>query len=499
MRTTTERWTLAISVALFLLAIAVGAELARPFGAASIAFDTQVSALHFARIVDGEHLERFVTTTPKPLMTLVAGLPYALTGDWRPIAWATILAFALGVSLCGWLAGRLAGPVAAAFAGLAVLAGPEMLTDVGLALATPWALVGWAGAGVAVASRSHPRYGLAGAALLFATLARVETLVIVGVVVVVLVGAAIARRPAPRRAWLVPAIALLALPVMALHDWLLTGDPLMWTQPSAVYSQNAGDNVLSPWEVVVLLLGHYAVQAAMVLLALVGVVRLALARRWAIVVGLVALGPGIAAFLVLLAVRGVFVTGRYAAPIDVAVAVASGVGFAVLWLRAIRRLARTSGSDWLDRHNRVVRVAAAVVVAVALAWPLGPLDLDLRRAIRSSVTAAAEADRAIPALREAIAADPAGISEILVPTSVLPRLALALDRPLTSMVGTDSVSREGLEGLLAPGQLVLHIPRAERQSDLMEPLQTTVPTTIGPVTVTPLWTDGSGAWLVSTE
>ena len=57
---------------LFGLAVIVGTELARPFRSASIAFDSQVAVLHFERIVAGRQLEVFLSTTPKPLLTLVA-------------------------------------------------------------------------------------------------------------------------------------------------------------------------------------------------------------------------------------------------------------------------------------------------------------------------------------------------------------------------------------------------------------------------------------------
>ena len=124
---------------LFGLAVIVGTELARPFRSASIAFDSHVAVLHFERIVAGRQLEVFLSTTPKPLLTLVFGLLHAVAGGWAAIAWATVGAHALAVVLAALLASRLAGPIAGAFSAVAVLFSPALLFDVGFALATPWA------------------------------------------------------------------------------------------------------------------------------------------------------------------------------------------------------------------------------------------------------------------------------------------------------------------------------------------------------------------------
>ena len=202
----------------------------------------------------------------------------------------------MGIAGVGALVSRITGPVAGAFSAVAVLAAPTLLFDVGYALATPWALLGWVAAGLAVTAE-RPRYGLAGLALLLATLARIETLVVVGLALSVLAMASIARWPVPRRAWLVPLIALGALRVMCLHDWLLSGDPLLWSTVAVRYSQTTDLAVLSPREVMLFPAGRYAATGAVTLLAMFGLARLIVGRRYALVVGLPGLGPGVATFL----------------------------------------------------------------------------------------------------------------------------------------------------------------------------------------------------------
>lgn len=91
-------------------ALAAAAWAVRPIAAGPVGFDAAASVLYARQIAAGIHLEVPVATTPKPLLTLVDGLAYALTGDWRTISWLTIIVEALGAGLAAALAGRLAGP-----------------------------------------------------------------------------------------------------------------------------------------------------------------------------------------------------------------------------------------------------------------------------------------------------------------------------------------------------------------------------------------------------
>jgi hypothetical protein len=484
-------------VALFVAALLVGLELARPFAAASVAYDSQVAVIHFDRIVAGRQLEQFVTTTPKPLLTAIYGPLHALTGDWRPLAWAAVLAFAAGVTGVAALVARIAGPGAAAFSGLAVLAAPTLLFDVGFALATPWALVGWVAAGWALTAE-RPRYGLAGVALLLATLARFETVVVIGVAVLVLVGALPRRTPAPRRAWLTPLIGSAALVVMGIHDWLLSGNPLLWSEVAGRYTQVTTEEVLSVGGVLRFLASRYAETGAMTLLAIAGVARLVAMRQWPIVVGLVALGPGVAAFLVVLAARGVFVSDRYAAAIDIAVAVSAGIGVARLAFDLVPRAA--GGSRRLpDGLRRGSGVALAALAAVVITWPHGPLDATVRARVRARLAGDLDADRAVPVIAAAVRSEGATVATLVyAPTPVLPRVAVDLDLPLTRITGVDGLIVDPAGGTPRPGQIVVHDREAETYPDRRAPLEVATPTRLGSLTVDPLLADPArGVWVVA--
>jgi hypothetical protein len=481
---------------LFLLALVVGLELARPLRSASVAFDSQVAVVHFDRIVSGRPIEVFLSTTPKPLLTVIYGSLHALTGDWRPIAWAAILAFGLAIAGVGALVGRAAGPVAGAFSALAVLASPTLLFDVGFALATPWALLGWVAAGLALTAE-RPRYGLAGLALFLASLARLETLVLVGVALVVLIGSHVTRNAAPRRAWLVPLIGFAALLVMGAHDWLLSGDPLLWSKVAIRYTEETTLHVLSPGEVVAFLIGRYAVVGAVSLLAVIGVIRLFAARQFAIAFGLIGLGPGVAAFLVFLAMRGIFVSDRYAASIDIAVAAAAGVALGGISIDVLERIASTFPR--LTGAGTTAGVVAAAVAAVLMTWPQGPFNDTLRSQVRTNLDAGADADRAASTIMAELATTTSRPSPLLyVPTSVQPRMAVDLGLSLTEVEGTDGLTIDLAEKTLQAGEVVVHDRRAERHPGALAALEVTGRTVIGGLTIEPLLADPRrGLWVLA--
>ncbi len=483
---------------LFVVAVVVGLELARPLRSASVAIDSQVAVLQFERIVGGVRLEQFLPTTSKPLLTAIYGSLHALTGDWRPIAWAAILAFAVAVAGVGALAARVGGPLAGAFAGFAVLASPTLLFDAGFALATPWALLGWVAAGLAL-SADRPRYGLAGLALLLATLARLETLVVVALVVAVLAGAVLARRPAPRRAWLVPLVGVAAVPVMGVHDWLLAGDPWLWSEVAARYTAQTVLHVMSPAEVVGFLLARSADAGALTLLAIVGWIRLVAARRHAIALGLLGLGPGVAAFLVALALRGIFVSDRYAASIDIAVAVAAGIGFAGLAVDGIEWVTARSAALRSAGGRQSAAISGAVLAAIVLAWPRGPFDATLRAQVHESLLQGVDADRAVAILRPALAgAGPQPTPRIRAATPIRIRIAVDLRDRLTEVEPIEDVTVGATGDGLLPGQLLVHDRRAERNPDGRAGLEVDEPAVLGERTLEPLLADRRrGLWVVA--
>ena len=500
--------TLAEWTAPGVLAALVALVLSRPFAAGPVAFDSAMAVLHFQRIVEGRHLEAFVATTPKPLLTLLYGPLYALTHDWRALTWATIAAFAVGVSLAANLARRIDGRQAFAFAAVTLAGAPLLLYDASQALATPWALALWAIAGWAV-SRARPRYGVAGIALGLASLARLETLVVVGVALVALAvvrfGPRQVRRPVPRSAWLI-ALGLLAVPVAMVHDWRLTGDPLFWATVAQRYSELTHNKVLTPSELVAMLGKRYLAESALVILAVLGWIRLAARGSWAIAIGLLGLGPGIAAFLVLLSARHTFVSDRYFAGIDVALAFSAAFGLAALTVTlpsAIRRSwTRGSSAAW-----GAPLIGAVLAVVLTAGW--AGLGTTLGASIRSFTRMAVAAKLATPTLRAEVDAIPGarawpapGSSPstgplVLVPTPLRPQMTIDLGLPLTRTASISPAAIDVAAGLPARGQLLFQDLDAEVASTGLEQLQVGQPTTIGGVTVVPLIADPArGFWVV---
>ena len=485
--------------------VLVGAELARPFRSASISFDSSATVLYFQRIVSGQPLEAFVTTTPKPLLTVVFGVLHALTHDWRSLAWLTLLMDGLAVTMTAYLASRLAGPLAAAFVGVALIDNASLLTDVGFASATPYALAGWALAGLAVTA-ARPRYGLAGLGLALSSLARLESLIIVGVALVGLAWVAWAPRgwrfgTVPRRAWLVPLVGLTALPVMLVHDQLLAGDPFYWAKVPSVYGAAISGALPSPVDVIRTMAGHYWAMGGVVLLAALGSLRLLEQRRVPIFAGLVALGPGVATFLVFLAARHANVPVRYLAALDVAVIFAAGVGIASITLRAgdwptLRRVServRVLGTPVLP----IAAVALAAVVLSGFYWQQNP---GLRAGVHDSLRLSLDTDQVEPYLSAAASssAPAAGKPSILVPVPVQPRVAVDLGRSLLE-VGPITASRIDIAGgNPSAGQVLFH----DRASDGTDPrwadFETTTPRTVGPITLDPLYVDAArGIWVIA--
>jgi hypothetical protein len=494
----------------FLLATAVALELARPFSAGLIAFDSAAAVLHFDRIAAGRHLEVFLSTTPKPLLTVLYGALFGLTHDWRVIDWATIGAQGLAVALLAGLARRFDGWRAFAFTAVALAGAPALLFDASLALATPWALLLWAVAGWAV-SVERPRYWLAGVALALATLARLETLVLVGVALLVLVilrfGPPRIRRPVPRSAWLL-GLGLLAIPVALVHDWLLTGNPLFWTTVSQLYSEKTSKVILTPIALTETLGRRYLAEPALAILALIGWLRLAARGRWPAAIGLAALGAGIAIFLVALAARGIFVSDRYFAAIDVAVAFAAGSGACALSVElpgALHRLRATRGT-W----SRWLSPAVMAVLAVAFTAGWGGIGTGLRTTIRGFAWQGVDALLARPALLAAVSAVPGARTWpaagepgpahplLLVPTPLRPQVAVDLDLPLTQVGSTNPGAVDVAAGIPAAGQVVFHDRRAEGVTTAgTEALETGVRKQIGTSVLVPLLANpGRGFWII---
>jgi hypothetical protein len=307
------------------------------------------------------------------------------------------------------------------------------------------------------------------------------------------------ERPS-RGAWLVPGIGLIAIPVMLLHDGLVTGEPFYWAQVAVRYSAATDAHVRTPAEVVGFLVGRAWAIGGLVVLAIAGIVRLWRPGTRAIVLGLLALGPGITAFLVLLAVRGILVADRYAAPIDLAIAFAAGIGFGWLWT-AVRG---GEPGDLEASRTGPAGVGLAVAVAVLVSGPYWAVDPSLRPSIRQSLALARDVDRSIGTLRATLAAargdgaeSGAAVTPLLyVPVAVRPRLVVDLDTDLGEVASTDPSRVDVGAGYPPAGSIVLHSLAGDPELPGFADLQVDQPREVGGVTVEPLLAaPAQGLWV----
>ena len=498
-----QRAGIAACLLLFVAACAAAFYLIVPLRAGQIGFDAAASVVYFDRLVQGRHLEAFITATPKPLLTVVYGVLYNLFHDWRPISWLVIAVFGLSAVLAAILAGRFGGLPAAAFAGVAVIGSQSLVQDVSLSYAVVWAFVGCLLAGLAVTG-TRPRYAWAGVALAIAALARFEVMLLIGLCAVVLGARWLWWRrrggTAPdRRAWLV-LVGLAALPVQFVHDWLLTGNALYAEHVPTVAS--VGLPLLGPLETVNSIGQHLLGEGALVALAAVGTIALIRRRAWPLLVGLTAMGPGVAAFLVFLAARRIYISGRYFDPIDLAVIVAAAVGFGAVVVPDLVAIGRRVSSP--GRRTALLG-AGAVVAAILFSAPFAPLNKPVFLAIRTNLDIERNAAEALPAVRRAMAAIP-GVTDwpgptdgrlpaLFVPTLLRPQFAVDLGLPITQVSGT-AAARLGTDGSYpVAGQVIVHDQYAE-PDPAFDFLEVDRATTIGRIVITPLLSDPArGIWV----
>jgi hypothetical protein len=423
--------------------------------------------------------------------------------------------FAAGVTLAAWLAWRVGGPVAAGFAAVAIVGSPLMLLDVGKAYAVAWALLPWLIAAWAVLA-PNPRYWLAAFALLVAALIRIETLVVVPGALLAIVLARIAHRAdpsvVPRAALAIVFVPMLAIPVMAAHDWLLTGDPLFWVQVSTRFAEAASVRGFPGLqEVSERLVERFGADLAFLLLAGLAGFRLWRDRQLPLLVGLLVFGFGILAFLFLLAVRGLFVSPRYLAPIDLVLALSAGIGLGALRLDGVRR-----AGDLLPMGalGLPVQLVVGGLVAVALSHPFVPFDANIRdqlaeearsqRAVASAVPVVRDALGRLPGARDPVpgvswwTSTPPHVIAVFAPGLSRPRLAVDLDLPLSRIAGIETgVPDPPVEGIPRPGQIYVHDRRADRPEARYSFLEVSSPTPLGDVVLVPLLADETrGLWVI---
>ncbi|MEO8509737.1 MAG: hypothetical protein ABI534_00685 [Chloroflexota bacterium] len=488
------------------LALVLATELTRPLHAGPVSFDVGASVLHFERIVHGHRLEQMLTTTPKPFLTVVYGLLHAVTNDWRPISWATILAFGFGVGLLTLVARRVGGIAVAAFVGVALAGSPMLLEDVGVSLGWGWGLLWLAVAAFAV-TLPVPRYVPGGLALAAAVLVRIELIVIVaGIGLVLTLASTVPRLPRPPRgAWFL-LLAALAVPVMLIHDALLIGDPLFWTAISGKYSASVPD-LPTFGEVAAAIWSRSAGLPILGGLAILGIVEVFRLRRWALGFGMLLLGPGIVAFMLFLALRGTFVPDRYFAPVDIALICSAGFGLHALHLRP-GLVAAVRGIASPLRAGLLVAVAAFLAVAITPSWAL--IGAPGREVVRNQLWLAIDQRMVLPTLQEevaersAITAFPSGDGDghptFFVPVRARPAIAVDLGLSLDEVASTYGPNIDLEAGYPAVGQVVFHDLHGERYPAGFEPLETDVPAEVDGVRVVPLQVDERrGYWVVEIE
>jgi hypothetical protein len=504
-----------LAIGIFAVAIGLAVWVVRPFDVGPVGSDSTSMVLYFGRIVSGEQLERFLGTTPKPLLSIVYGPLYYATGDWRPISWVAILVYALAIACSATLAGRVGrSPAAAVFTAVGLFASTGMLQDVALAYSVSWALLGWSLAGLA-ATAIPPRYALAGLALMLAGLARPETWFIGILAGFWLVGARLrawagSSAPPPDGAWFV-LIGLLAIPIQALHDWLLARDPLYsFAIPALGTAIRAPQD---PGTVPNILIRHLDSAIPLLLLVLIGLAVLIIRRSWPVVLGLLALGPGTAAFLLYLGARNTYVLDRYALPIDIAITFGAGVGFAAL---AVPVLERAFASWQTAAARQAGHLAVAACVALALAPTVAPLDAAFMQSLRADRQLVANFQSAAPAIDGGLegidglrqmpsARDPSNVAtpptpSLLVPARVYPMAAVQFDLPLTQVARLQPgrVNRDG--SYPSVGQIVVHDQLVDQPADRFRFLEASRQSIQGSMRLVPLLADPTrGVWVVRIE
>ena len=505
-------------IAAGLLAVVVAAIIGRAWLSGTNDPDSIDSVLYFQRIVAGQRLEVTVLTTPKPLLTLLYGAAWSLMHDWRILVWLTAAVNGAAVAFATRLAARLAGPAAGAFIAAALIASPIELTEVTHANSLPWALAGWALAGVAVTA-SPPRFLLAGVALLLAGMARTETWVICAAVTLALVIRAIppVRRRLPpgspsARAVLPVLLAWLAVPVQWVHDYLLTGNPLHTLGVPAAYTRLLLPNLaqIGPLAFLRSLVVRYEAIPIIIALAFVGIGYLGLRRRWSILIPLLALVVGVLGLLGVLAWRAVYVSFRYYEEPGMGLVFAAAIGAGAL----TQLFLRTVGSP--ARPAAVISSTLMVLLALALTLPGGAMGQLIQRTGQLQI-ASQSVESVLPDVRRivesakgvppAAVVRPDGIRTVdiervpvFVPGPFWGRIAIELGVPLTEL------GDSGLAFLSAPpdqvlrsGQAIYHDAFLDAPPAIFHALEVTQPASIGNVPVVPIAVRPGAYWLLRVE
>lgn len=456
--------------------------------------DAATTVLYFDRIVHGQHLEALTPTTPKPLLTLIYGVAWTVTGDWRTLTVLTVLAGGAVVAMAARLAARLGGIGAAAIVTIGILAWPDFALEVGRGNSFVWGLALWLLAGVLMTA-DRPRPWLAGFALLLAGLARTETIWLLAAAMACGAWVGIQAIRGADRAQLRTALPLLlgalALPLACLHDFLLTGRPLYWLGVPGAYTALAYPDLksISPLEAVRKEIVYFEPAAALLLLALVGGVWLMLSRRRAMAVTLAFLAGGVLLTLVLLAWRAIYISVRYYEEADAAILLAAAVGAAALIGWSLERVpGRAAGCDRPRIFAPGLIAAVLAIGVVAVDVPLGTVDGQ----VAPSRQAYAALETAIPNLSSLLVgaegktttvrganypvADMSSC-RVFVPRPFVPVVSVETGVPVTALGDSYLGFRDG-KYPLKPGQWVLHIAAVDGSGGVYAPFEHALPTVL---------------------
>jgi hypothetical protein len=499
----------------------------QPLTRATADSDAAASVLYWERIVHGQHLEAFVSTTPKPLLTFIYGLAWSVTHDWNSLAVMTVVVGAVAVGLAGRLGARLGGAPAAAFVAVGLVAWPDFRLEVAEANSFVWGLALWLLAAVLITAES-PRPWLTGFALVFAGLARTETVWLVAAAAAAAAAVAIGARHSGDwsrlRLALPPLLGALALPLACLHDYLLTGKLFYWLSVPGGYTALAYPDLkpASPLAVLHREALHYFPLLGLVILAAIGVAWLVSNRSWVVPLAVVTLVGGVMATLVVLGWRDVFISDRYYEEADAAMLLAAAVGGGLIVTGVADRISRrTHGpiAPSMARTRPRMRQVALGAVAAALAILVAAI-LVPQAAVEPQLARSAQDDAALrvaePHLGVALAGargqtmtvkgvlypvvDPRGCA-VFVPRWPLARIAVDTGAPTTALGDSWLAFRGGHYSLLSPGKWVLHIAADDGRGGVYAPFEHSAPTTLAvngtQLSVVPVFVDDRlGVWLV---
>jgi len=472
-------------------------------GPATLDPDEHAAVLYFDRLTAGERLEEPLLSAPKPLLTVVHGLAWRATHDWRPLEAITVAVFALAVVCLARAAGRLGGLPAAVATIVAVAGSGPLVLQAARGNSMVFALAGWSVAidaltrGGASGLRADPgrgpgpgpAWGLAAGALLAAGLARAESWLLLPLAAAY---GLLAWRRGDRRALLLT--LPLAAPLLWLaHDWLLTGDSLYALRVPGRYSDLvSGRQVVPPADWLALVGRRYGADPLLLALGAVGAVWLARRRAIIWLAALGVTGLGVLAVLGLQAWQGIYISWRYFDSADLALRVTAAFGAAALASRVAGRLGR------LGRGSAAVAAAGAVLLVAVACWPLAPADPVVASTLDRDTRLSANTAIAVGMLAP-LAAEPGTVLTVSGPQRV--RVAVELGLPLARARDLFLAGRAApLDQALAGSAAVFHDADGDRPPERFAPLSSTVPRRVGNLQLVPLRTDpGRGLYVHRVE